>query len=128
MAISNDRLFAIEDGRVRFRWKDYRQQHQWKTMTLPADEFIRSFLRHVLPPDFHRIRHGGFLANCHRREKLALCRRLLAMPEPAAAPPPDYRDRFETLTGESLRQYPLCRRGCMMPVETFGPGAASHRS
>ena len=126
VAISNDRLLDIDNGRVRFRWKDYRQQHHWKTMTLTADQFIRRFLLHVLPPGFHRIRHGGFFANRHRREKLALCRCLLDMPEPEppADPPPDYRDRFETLTGESLRQCPLCRRGSMVRVEAFGPHAA----
>ena len=35
-------------------------------MTLEADEFIRRFLLHTLPPGFQRIRHYGFLANCHR--------------------------------------------------------------
>ena len=46
-------------------------------MTLDADEFIRRFLLHTLPDGFHRIRHYGFLANGHRADKLALCRRLL---------------------------------------------------
>lgn len=49
-------------------------------MTLAADEFIRRFLIHVLPPGFQRIRHFGFLANRFRKEKLALCRKLLAAP------------------------------------------------
>ena len=82
VAISNDRLVDIDDGRVRFRWK---------TMTLTADAFIRCFLLPVLPPDSDRIRHAGFLANCHRHEKLALGRRLLDMPEPEpeAAPLPE---------------------------------------
>ena len=41
---------------------------------------------HTLPDGFHRIRHYGFLANGHRDEKLALCRRLLGerSPEPHA--------------------------------------------
>ena len=94
-------------------------------MSLPAQEFIRRFLLHVLPRDFDHIRHCGFLASRHRVAKLALCRRLLGMPpaEPATDPPPDYRDRFEQLTGESLRQCPACRRGLMLCVETFQPGA-----
>ena len=55
-------------------------------MTLEADEFIRRFLLHTLPDGFHRIRHYGFLANGHRDEKLALCRRLLdgRLPGPPA--------------------------------------------
>ena len=125
VAISNDRLLAVEDDAVRFRWKDYRQPHRRKTMRLPAQEFMRRFLTHVLPRDFHRIRHFGLLANCHRKKKLALCRRLLRMPLPQSAtdPPPDCRDLFEQLTGESLQQCPACRRGLMVCVEIFGPGA-----
>ena len=46
-------------------------------MTLSAVEFVRRFVMHVLPSGFVRIRHYGFLANRHRREKLALCRELL---------------------------------------------------
>ena len=53
------------------------QDGKTKVMTLDADEFIRRFLLHALPDGFHRIRHYGFLANGHRGDNLALCRRLL---------------------------------------------------
>ena len=49
VAIANSRLLACENGRVRFRWKDYRAHHKSKAMTLDAGEFIRRFLLHVLP-------------------------------------------------------------------------------
>jgi Putative transposase len=52
VAISNNRLLDIDDDRVAFRWKDYRDDNRHKTMTLSADEFIRRFLLHVLPADF----------------------------------------------------------------------------
>jgi Putative transposase len=74
---------------VAFRWKDYRDGNQHKTMTLSADEFIRRFLLHVLPDRFQRIRYFGFLANRDRAEKLALCRQLLQMlplPPPTKSP------------------------------------------
>ena len=101
VAISNNRLVSMDDGKVRFRWKDYRDDNRQKTMTLEAGEFIRRFLIHVLPDGFHRIRYYGFLGNCHRAQKLARCRELLGMAPagPAADPPADYRDRFEALTG-----------------------------
>src|SRR5262249_16843481 len=54
VAISNDRLLDIEDGRVSFSWKDYRDNNQRKTMTLAAREFIRRFLIHVLPKGLFR--------------------------------------------------------------------------
>ena len=34
VAISNNRLVSIDDGKVRFRWKDYRHGNRQKTMTL----------------------------------------------------------------------------------------------
>ena len=79
VAISNSRLVSLTDGRVSFRWKDYRHHGKSKVMALDAFEFIRRFLLHTLPDGFHRVRHYGFLANGHRDEKLALCRQLLAV-------------------------------------------------
>ena len=122
MAISNNRLLDIEDGQVRFQWKDYRDQGQIKTMSLSADEFIRRFLIHVLPEGFQRIRYYGFLGNRYRQQKLARCRQLLGMKiteqqTPAASPSKDFQDRYEELTGRSLRQCPQCRQGQMAIVE-----------
>jgi hypothetical protein len=77
VAIANSRLLSLADGKVRFTWKNYRQDGKTKVMTLEADEFIRRFLLHALPDGFHRIRHYGFLANSSRGDSLALCRRLL---------------------------------------------------
>jgi hypothetical protein len=120
VAISNNRLLDIDDGKVAFRWKDYRDGNQHKTMMLSANEFIRRFLLHVLPDGFQRIRYFGFLANRYRVEKLALCRQLMQMPPPTAAEvPKDYRDRYEALTGVSLKTCPLCRCGTMVVIEVF---------
>ncbi|MBC8164502.1 MAG: IS91 family transposase [Bryobacteraceae bacterium] len=118
VAISNNRLLDIENGQVGFHWKDYRHDDQVKTMSLSADEFIRRFLLHVLPNGFQRIRYYGFLGNRYRQEKLDQCRRLLGMqmPEPHTASEQDYRDRYEDLTGCSLRQCPQCQRGHMVLV------------
>ena len=119
VAISNNRLVSMDNGKVRFRWKDYRDGNRQKTMTLDGGEFIRRFLIHVLPDGFHRIRYYGFLGNCHRARKLARCRELLGMApaEPAADPPADYRDRFEALTGQSLRACPHCHTGIMVVID-----------
>ena len=128
VALSNNRLLASEDGQVRFRYKDYRDDSQQKTMTLSADEFIRRFLLHVLPEGFHRIRYYGFLGNRHRKQKLELCRRLLGMaPRDETAPTDeaeqDYRDRYEALTGFSLWECPVCHRGRMIVIGVIDPCA-----
>jgi hypothetical protein len=85
VAISNQRLIALDERGVTFRCKDYRTKGRtrYKTMTLAAEEFMRRFLLHVLPRGFHRIRHYGLLANAGRRENLARARALLhAVPDP----------------------------------------------
>jgi hypothetical protein len=120
VAISNNRLLDIAEGKVTFRYKDYRHDAQQKTMTLKADEFIRRFLLHVLPDGFQRIRYYGFLANRYREQKLTCCRELLGMPAPetpALETPKNYRERYEELTGSSLWQCPVCHRGRMLVIE-----------
>jgi hypothetical protein len=119
VAISNRRLLKLEDGQVSFQWKDYRDGEQ-KVMTVSADEFIRRFLQHALPPGFQRIRYYGFLANCHRAEKLNLCRQLLAtlcsllLPQPAAC-----RDFLAALTAGKIRLCPQCKIGVLMRTQIF---------
>ena len=124
VAISNNRLVDINQGKVRFRWKDYRNGNRQKTMSLTADEFIRRFLLHVLPEGFQRIRYYGFLANRHREHKLARCRQLLTMPQPEAtdeAAVRDYRDQYRQLTGACLTECPACQRGHMVIIELLSP-------
>jgi hypothetical protein len=126
VAISNNRLLDLADGQVRFRYKDYRHDAQQKPMTLEASEFIRRFLLHVLPAGFQRIRYYGFLGNRYRKEKLARCRQLLGMPayegqQPVKEAAPDYRERYEALSGVSLRRCPACHQGCMHVIELLPP-------
>ena len=118
VAIANSRLVSLDQGKISFRWKDYRHHNKSKLMTLSADEFIRRFLLHALPDGFHRIRHYGLFANGRRVAKLAHCRLLLAAPTPPSpSPTADYHERYRCLTGRSLDICPSCG-GTMAP---FGP-------
>ena len=83
IAISNHRLVGLEDGKVRFRWRDSAHHNKKRVMALPVEEFLRRFFLHVLPPGFVRIRHFGLFANRLRKVSLDLCRSLL---EEAGAP------------------------------------------
>jgi Putative transposase len=121
VAIANSRLVGLDEGRVSFTWKDYRQDGKTKVMTIAADEFIRRFLQHTVPSGFHRIRHFGFLANRHRTAKLALCRDLLAAPPPPDPEPPRrWHDRLRDLTGHDINLCPCCG-GSMVPHGTLQP-------
>ena len=85
IAISNSRLLSVDDEKVVFNYKDYRNKGRTKhrTMALDNQEFIRRFLLHVLPTGFHRIRHYGLL---NSPGKLKQARQLLEMPEPESEP------------------------------------------
>jgi hypothetical protein len=77
IAISNYRLVQVTDATVTFSVKDYKNQGQWKELTLTGIEFIRRFLMHVPPKRFVRIRHYGILSSRTKQKKLTLCRNLL---------------------------------------------------
>src|SRR6266550_205184 len=122
VAISNRRLLALEQGHVSFQWKDYRDGQKQKVMTLSAEEFIRRFLQHALPPGFQRIRYYGFLANCHRAAKLDLCRRLLATACSDLLPQPDQcREFLVAVTGSQLRLCPQCHVGILACIPFLPP-------
>jgi putative transposase/transposase-like zinc-binding protein len=122
VAISNQRLVALEDSRVTFRWKNYARDGEPATMTLKAEEFIRRFLVHVLPKGFVKIRHFGFLANRGRRDNVILCRRLLAASSPAPpdnlAPPSRHSDGVEI---DTVVRCPRCKVGSMRMLEILLP-------
>jgi hypothetical protein len=131
VAISNHRLLKIDDGRVSFRWKDYRHGGVEKILSLEAIEFLRRFFLHVLPSGFVRIRYFGFLANGHLKENMATCRRLLDV-APATLllphPPVHWKTLFHQLTGKLVDLCPLCRKGRLIRVEIPCPVLTSNRS
>lgn len=76
VAISNNRIIKLENGRVFFRWRDYKDDNRMKAMSLTAEEFIRRFLMHILPSGFRKIRHYGLFASRDKSKRLTLCKRL----------------------------------------------------
>ena len=58
-AISNSRIVSIDNGIVRFKYKDYKDNSKIKVMKLSANEFIKRFLYHIPPKRYFRIRYYG---------------------------------------------------------------------
>jgi predicted RNA-binding Zn-ribbon protein involved in translation (DUF1610 family) len=121
VAISNNRILAHENGNVTFSFKDYSQNGEQKTLTVPEHEFVRRFLLHILPTHFTKVRHYGFLANRKRNVNLALCRQLLGnQPAPSAdLPTRDTRDIIEELIGHPVDLCPECRIGRLVLLESI---------
>lgn len=129
IAISNHRILSLKDGKVSFRWRDYRHGDKQRVMTLKADEFIRRFLLHVLPAAYVRIRYYGFLANCHRSRLLKLCRKFLEVtraPETQSSESPDWAELLESLTGIDPFLCPKCRKGHLIRFDVFTPSDKLH--
>jgi hypothetical protein len=118
VAIDNHRIVSVEEGRVRFRYRDRRHGNMVKTLTLTAEEFLRRFLLHVLPPGLTRVRYFGFLANRHRRRCLEQIRRLIGAEAPALGAPRTARELLIELTGLDPCRCPAC--GCVA-LQAVGP-------
>ena len=120
VAISNDRLVSLRDGRVTFHWKNYARSGQWQTMTLAAVEFLRRFTEHITPPGFVRIRYYGTWANADRKANLQRCCQLLlahAQAKPTDAPPPSDAPPCNLAQREDEPpRCPRCRIGCLWTV------------
>jgi Putative transposase len=65
VAISKHRILKLAEGDVTFQYKASATD-QVKTATLPAEEFIRRFLQHVLPDRFVKVRYDGLLSPSNR--------------------------------------------------------------
>ena len=122
VALSNERLGDLQAGVVRCRWKDYNDGNRVKLMALPAEEFIRRFLLHIVPERFVRIRHFGFLANRSRQAKLERCRQFLGQP---LLPPSSTAEAVPALllrlTGIDIERCQVCGQGRLASGAIFRP-------
>ncbi len=116
VAISNDRLVKMEAGRVSFRYRDSRDKDRMKVTSLDAHEFIRRFLLHVLPDNFMKIRHYGFLCNRNKKATLQSVRELLGFDKNDESPDQaneSWEELLFRLTGVNPRLCPACGKGIM---------------
>jgi len=125
VAISNHRIVNIENGKVIFKWKDYRDGGKRKLMSLQVAEFMRRFLLHVIPKGFVRIRSYGFLSNRNKKELLAKCRELLGAPTAECKTEkqePELKEQIiAALVGGDPLLCPECRQGNMIAVMIIEP-------
>jgi hypothetical protein len=120
VAISNHRLVKVENGRVYFKWKDYRKGNRYEETSLEVFEFIRRFLLHVLPKGYFRIRYFGLFASANRR-KFRISQEILGcVPEPPTdqVPKKTWQDWVEELTDIKPGVCPHCKEGRLVAQES----------
>ena len=118
VAISNNRILSIDNGKVTFTYQDRERNSEIRTMTLHAHEFIRRFLLHVLPTGFMKIRYFGFLSHKNKQQAIALLRQLI---DPDAKLPEKIVetiiDMMLRLTGKDITCCPKCGKGKMKIIK-----------
>jgi len=124
IAISNSRLERFEHGQVTFRYRDNKTQ-KLQHLTLRAHEFIRRFLRHVLPKGFVKVRSYG-LWSARSGDKLEKARALLAPPQAPSAPPANPTTQLPCATAPSAAPpppllCPQCKTGHLIWVRELLP-------
>jgi hypothetical protein len=121
IAIANSRLESIEDGHVRFRYRDNRTQ-QMRHITLSSIEFIHRFLQHVLPRGTTKVRYYGIFSPSSKSQ-LERARQLLTPVSPhtdLSAPQADVEKNVS-----APRPCPVCRVGVLVLFETL-PAQRNH--
>jgi hypothetical protein len=114
VAITNRRILSVQNGQVTFRYSNARDGHG-RTLTLPAQEFIRRFLQHVLPAGVHKVRYYG-LWNPAQRTLLRQLHLLLAPDKPLEAPcqPPAQAEAAPNAGPRDPRRCPSCGQGLLV--------------
>jgi hypothetical protein len=127
VAISNNRILSVDNGKVVFTYRDRKRNNEVRTMTLAAGEFIRRFLLHVLPKGFMKIRYFGFLAHTNKKQAIPLLRRLIdgkaELPEKTDE---TIEEMMLRLTGKDITCCPECGEGKMQLIKKLArqPGPA----
>ena len=117
VAISNERIVAVTENTVTFKWRDYKDNNKMKEMTISVEEFIRRFLLHILPPKFMKIRYYGILGNRNKKKKLLKCKILTRTKIYKKKKLPTLELLKKTL-GKDFNLCPHCKKGHMLIPNT----------
>ena len=122
IAISNHRIKAMENDRVKFSAKDYRTLKVLE-LDLDAVEFLRRFALHILPSGFMKIRHYGILSSRLKSAALESARESLDALRPEVLETGSFLvyEWLEKLYGKNAGQCPQCKSGRMRLVAVMYP-------
>ena len=116
MAIGNERLVAIAGDQLLMRVRADDTGGK-RTIAMPGEQFIARLLQHVLPTGFKRIRHYGLLAPAAKTDRLALARRLLAMPQANPQAREGAQSFMRRVAAIEIERCPQCKTGRWRVVE-----------
>ena len=123
IAITNNRIISIDEQNITFRYKDSKN-NRWKIMTVPAIEFLRRFLQHVLPKGFHKVRYYGLLAPNNRYHFKQIRQTLLTehtQPQVSKTKKDGSNDTVAAQRSTSTKLCPLCSTGYLVVISLLQP-------
>jgi len=120
IAISNYRILKVENDKVSFTYKDYRENNAKKTLTLSALDFIKRFMTHVLPSHYVRIRYYGIMSNRNKKSCLEECYEYFEIERKIAELSDDWDDIYLEVTGIDIHTCPECGEGQMIIIGGIG--------
>ena len=82
VAITNSRILDVNDSKIAYDYKMYRNGGKHGIMTMDILDFLNLFSQHILPARFVRIRHYGFLSPCNRETLRSIQQQLNVTPVP----------------------------------------------
>lgn len=82
VAITAHRILHIDSSTISFKYKDYEDGNKQKVMLLSHAEFLHRFEQHILPKNFVKIRHAGYLHAKNKMERIASICSQLKLPAP----------------------------------------------
>jgi len=111
IAITNQRIQKIDNNRVSFYYKDYKDLSKRKLVSLTGIEFLRRFCMHILPKGFVKIRYYGILSNRYSKQTAMYRKPQIQIPKETP------QQRLLRLTDMDIYQCPFCKNGKMHQVE-----------
>lgn len=124
VAISDNRIIKVDNEKVVFKWRDYRDKNKEKVMSLKPTEFIRRFTMHILPDRFVKIRHYGILANRNKNLKLKRCKEIFRI-KPKEIENLSSAELFFKLTGIKIGKCKNCEKGNLIKISKIMPRSTS---
>jgi hypothetical protein len=122
VAISNHRIKAVENDRAKSSAVNYRTS-KTVLVDLGANEFLRRFSMHILPPGFMKIRHYGILSPRNKAKALACARKSLHAAKHVIANAREISSQewIREICRKNLQVCPKCKTGKMMLVAVVYP-------
>jgi len=120
IAITSHRILSYQNGRLRFKYRDYQDKNKNKKLEMDALQFMHQFLTHTLPHRFVRIRYYGLMSHRNKQKNIADCRDYFGLDKMIVGPSKSWMDLYYGLTGRDLTLCSKCKTDHLEQINFVG--------